>query len=210
MKKIFSWMLIFVSVIIVSQSQCVHAEAIDNRTLEISRITLQDDKIFVYENGSESDLNNEDSLNEMKAPILYTKGYKKTLESHGYGSWRSAVSGKGPATLSFTQTNSKGYNISYTASVSGEYSSINKINSMVGVTVGTSKTYSIGAGYSVKVPKGKRYRIVYRPRYKVYKIVETKYLEQAVPNKGIRKYPVSSKTCRVKVFDSWDFSYKAL
>ncbi len=147
---------------------------------------------------------------ESKTSVIYTYGYKKTAGDYKYGAWRNGVSGKGKSTLSLTQTNSTTLNLSFTASVSGSYTHGSTIGSMLGVTLGESKSYGVGAGYSVTVPAGKKYMIIYRPRYRTYTVEETKYMEQYVPGIGHKRWPMSTKTCYVDVFDSWDFSYKEI
>ena len=102
------------------------------------------------------------------------------------------------------------YNISFKASVSGGYTNGGTIGSELGVTLGASKSYSLGSGYSVTVPKGSHYLIKYRPMYYTYKVVETKYKERYNEALGgMERYVVETKTCYVDVFSHWDFTHVA-
>ena len=84
------------------------------------------------------------------------------------------------------------------------------IGSELGVTLGASKSYSLGSGYSVTVPKGSHYLIKYRPMYYTYKVVETKYKERYNEALGgMERYVVETKTCYVDVFSHWDFTHVA-
>lgn len=123
----------------------------------------------------------------------------KSVVSNPYGDWRTGPSGKGPATLSFT--NSSTYSRSVTNTISGSYTSVSTIASSLGVTIGTAKTYS--ASYSVSVPSGKRYQIKYRPQFKRYKVVQTQYYKID----GYSSKTGSTKTCYVNVFSNWDYSW---
>lgn len=130
----------------------------------------------------------------------YWKVTSKTVVGHPYGSWRNGPSGKGPATLSFT--NSSSYSRSVTNTISGSYTSISDISSSLGVTIGKTKQYS--ASYSVTVPKGKKYKIIYRPQFKRYKVVQTQYYRID----GYSSKTKQTKTCYVNVFSNWDYSWK--
>lgn len=122
--------------------------------------------------------------------------------SYPYGNWRYGPSGKGPATLSFT--NSSSYSRSVTNTISGSYTSKSAIASSLGVTIGTAKTYS--ASYSVSVPKGKKYQIKYRPQFKRYKVVQTQYYKID----GYSSKTKKTKTCYVNVFSNWDYSWRSI
>lgn len=101
----------------------------------------------------------------------YWRVTSKSIVGYPYGKWRKGPSGKGPATISLT--NSKGYNFNVTNTISGSYTSVGAIAGSLGIAIGKSKTYS--ASYSVKVPKKKKYQIIYRPQFKRYKIVQTQF-----------------------------------
>ncbi len=111
-------------------------------------------------------------------------------------------SGKGPGTI--TLSNAKGYNFNVTNTISGSYTSVGAIASSLGVTIGKSKTYS--TSYSVKVPNGKRYQIIYRPQFKVYKVIETEYYRID----GYDTKTGRTKTSYVSVFSNWDYSWKSI
>lgn len=95
----------------------------------------------------------------------------RKVDGYPFGSWRRGPSGKGPATLSFGQQGS--YDRKVTITISGSYTSKWTIGNALGVTIGEKKAYS--TNYKVYVPKKKRYQILYRPQYKEYKVVETKF-----------------------------------
>ncbi|MBC1435722.1 hypothetical protein HB848_10255 [Listeria rocourtiae] len=121
----------------------------------------------------------------------------KTVHHYGYGAWRNGPSGKGPATLSLT--NSKSVNSSFTASISGDYPiGAATIGSSLGVTIGKSKSY--GTSYSITIPKGKKRQIIFRSRYKVT------YVKQRLYANGIASN--TYKTAKVTSFVNWDYSWK--
>lgn len=132
----------------------------------------------------------------------YTKGPIK------YGAWRNGASGgsnTSDMTITFDCKSDKSYNISFTASVSGSYTPGNgaTIGNALGVNLGFSKTYTLGAGSSVPVPKGEHYLIQYRPVYYTYTVVETTYKEWPLLN---YRYVECTRTCYVDVFSHWDFT----
>jgi len=96
--------------------------------------------------------------------------------------------------------------LSFTATVNGSYTNGGTIGASLGVTLGKSKSYSLGSGCSVSVPKGEHYLIKYRPIYYKYKVVETEYLEGYILGYGWHRIEVATKTCYVNVFDHWDFT----
>lgn len=122
----------------------------------------------------------------------------KSVIGYPYGAWRNGPSGRGPATLSLT--NSRGYNTSVTNTISGSYTSVSTISASLGITIGLTKTY--GVTYSVSVPKGSTYQIKYRPQFKRYKVVETQYYR-------IDGYTrqVGQKISYVDVFYSWNYTW---
>ena len=132
----------------------------------------------------------------------YWKVTSKSVISKPYGGWRYGSSGRGPATLAFT--NSSTYSRSVTNTISGSYTSVSTIASSLGVTIGKAKTYS--ALYSVDIPKGKKYQIKYRPQFKRYKVVQTQYYRID----GHDSKTGSSKTCYVNVFSNWDYSWRSI
>ncbi|HHW95439.1 MAG TPA: hypothetical protein GX736_05900 [Mogibacterium sp.] len=132
----------------------------------------------------------------------YWKVTSKKVASYPYGGWRKGPSGKGPAKISLT--NSQGYNYSVTNTISGSYTSVATIESALNVTIGKAKTYS--ASYSVNVPKGNRYQIIYRPQFKRYKVVQTQYYRID----GYSTKTGKTKTCYVKIFSNWDYSWNKI
>lgn len=126
----------------------------------------------------------------------------KTTVSYPYGSYRNGPSGKGPGIVSLTNSNTT--NRSVTNTISGSYTSVGTIASSLGVTIGKSKTYS--ASYSINVPSGKRYQIIFRPQYKRIKVVQTQYYKID----GYETKTGQTKTSYVNVFQNWDYSWKQL
>ncbi|MBC1490714.1 hypothetical protein HB825_11815 [Listeria booriae] len=121
----------------------------------------------------------------------------KTIDHYGYGVWRAGPSGKGAATLTFS--NSSGSDRSFTASISGDYPiGAATIGSSVGVTIGKSKAYS--ASYSITIPKGKKQQIIFRSRYKVINVKQRMYANGMATN--------TYKTAKVTAFVNWDYSWK--
>lgn len=92
-----------------------------------------------------------------------------------YGSWRNGSSGGSKvssATISLNRSDDESFDISFVASVSGSFFNGGKIGGHLGVQLGKRDYKSLGTGYSVKVPKGSRYLIKYRPAYNYYKVIE--------------------------------------
>lgn len=124
----------------------------------------------------------------------------KNLTGVSYGSYKNGPVGKGPGRLRIAQ----GKSDTYTHSISGNYSSKSNVGASFGVTFG--RTYSKTVSYSVDVPRGKVYRIKYRPYYNTYKVVERAYTR--IDGKNIRTN--STKTSYVKIFQNWYYSYDVL
>ena len=115
------------------------------------------------------------------------------------GAWRNGPSGKGKATLNATNSNTS--NRSVTSTISGNFPKKKKaIGASLGITIGESKTYSVG--YSIEIPQGKRRQIIFRPIYKKTKVVQREYIG------GVKTK--NTKTAVVKSFSHWDYSYKNL
>lgn len=137
--------------------------------------------------------------------------YKYDKGSLKYGAWRNGVSGGSnisSSTLSFDYSYDSRYNTLFTATVTGSYTNAITIGSTLGVTLGESRGWTLGTGYSVTVPKGKRYLIKYRPTYYTYTVTETKYMERYnIAVGGMERYVVGTKTCHVNVFSHWDFTH---
>ncbi len=137
----------------------------------------------------------------------YTRTY--TRGSLLYGSWRNgALYDGGPdgSTATFNYTYNQTYNNSFTATLSGELFNPLLAGIDLGVTVGSSKSYSFGSGTSFFVPANTTKIAKYRPCYYKYKVVEKKYYEQYVPGSGIVTYLVGTKTGYVNVFSMWHFT----
>lgn len=128
----------------------------------------------------------------------------KQLVSSPYGDWRNGPSGTGPSTLSFTNSDSTSYSIKVTNTITGSYGDLSAIEKSVGVEIGKSISHSVT--YTITIPSGKRQQIIYRPHYKRYKIVQTKYFV----DHGVSSSTGETKTSYVNVFDSWDYSVKNL
>lgn len=126
---------------------------------------------------------------------------KKTGTSTG--PWRNGPSGKGPATLNINQSKTK--DITVTSSISGSFPIGKKaIGSSLNITIGESKTY--GTSYSVNIPSGKKYQIIYRPVYNVYTVKQRKYYRTG----GITEATNTYSTATVKSFNHWEYSWKKI
>ena len=122
----------------------------------------------------------------------------KTNQGTVYDSWRLGPQGKGPGTISVNKTDT------VTNTISGSYTSVGDISASLGVTIGTAKSYSVS--YSLPVPSGKTYQIKYLPLYTQYKVVQRQYYRID----GYTSKTNNTKTCYVKVFYDWGFSYNVL
>lgn len=118
--------------------------------------------------------------------------------TYSYGAWRNGPSGKGPSTLTISDSDT--YNFQVTNTISGSYGNLKVIEASLGVTIGRAITHS--DSYSHEVPAGKRQQIIYRPGFEVHKVVESKYTQFGKK--------LETRTSYVYIFDSWDFSYKNL
>lgn len=145
-----------------------------------------------------------DIQKQSEGVVPFSQGYyfwkvtSKSVVGYPYGAWRNGPTGRGPATLSFT--NSSGYSRSVTNTISGSYTSISTISASLGVSIGVTRTYSVT--YSVNVPKGSTYQIRYRPQFKRYKVVETQYYKI---DGYTRK--VGQKISYVDAFYNWNYSW---
>jgi hypothetical protein len=161
----------------------------------------------------ETEIRVEEENEERISDFVTVYGYQYTKGSLKSGTWRNGTSGgssTSSADLSLNYTYDESFNIDFTASVSGSYTNGGTIGANLGVTLGAAKSYSLGSGYSVTVPKGAHYLIIYRPMYYKYTVVETKYKERYNPALGgMERYVVGTKTCYVDVFSHWDFTHVA-
>lgn len=203
MKKLIGMILSFILIFTCSTTTF----AADTTNIHSENLPHNGDAYF------ETEIRVDNEKNERIADFVTVYGYQYTQGSLKYGAWRNGASGgsnESACDLSFTRANDTTYNISFTASVSGSYENAAKISADLGVTIGASKTYSLGAGYSVSVPQYAHYLIKYRPAYYTYTVVETKYKERYNPSLGgMERYVVGTKTCYVNVFSNWDFTHVA-
>lgn len=175
------------------------------KVFAVDGTSLQKGQLIMPENveGEKTELYNEDDEG-----VKSTNGYyfwkvtSKTVAGHPYGNWRRGPSGRGPGTIAIN--NSKGYNRYVANTITGSYTNVNSIAVALGVTIGKSEERSIG--YSLKVPSGKRYQILYRPQFKKYKVVETRFLRID----GSTSKTSETKISYVNVFSNWDFSWKEI
>lgn len=173
------------------------AEPVDDSNNEILDMNMMlDEQASIYDNVASSGI-------PLRTDGRYIwKVTSKTTVGHPYGSWRNGPSGKGPSTLSLT--NSSGCNLSVSNTISGSYTSVADISNALNVSIGVSIEHS--ASYSVKPPKGKRYQIIYRPQYKKVKVIQTKYYRID----GYDTKTSDTKVSYVKIFENWDYSWKEI
>lgn len=199
MKKIIG--LILTLTLVIGTSSNAFAAEVENRNNNLPHNGAEHFYVEVYE----------EEQDDRITDFVTVYGYDYTKGSLKNGSWRNGTSGGSnvsSSTLSLNYNNDTTYNISFTASVSGSYTNGGTIGSQLGVSLGKSKTYSLGSGYSVTVPKGAHYLIKYRPKYYTYTVVETKYKERYNPALGgMERYVMGTKTCYVDVFSHWDFTH---
>lgn len=158
--------------------------------LDVSEINLDNDSNFYSE---------ESKVNGRVAQYRMWRIESKTSGGASYGSWRNGPSGKGKATLNCTNSNTS--NRSVSSSISGSSPvGANKIGASLGITIGQSKTYSVG--YSIEIPAGKRRQIIFRPVYKLTNVKQREYVA------GVKTSNI--KTATVKTFSHWDYSYRNL
>ena len=166
-----------------------------------TRVPAKDSEVWnvnLEEDETEYDI--EKDGNAKTDGYTYWKITSKTVSSHPYEDWRLGPRGTGPGTVALN--NSSGCNISVKNTISGSYTSIATIAASLGVTIGVSITHS--CGYSVTPPSGVRWRIIYRPQYTKYKIVQKEYYKVD----GHSTPTGNTKTCFVKVFLSWDYDHR--
>lgn len=167
--------------------------------------SLKKDQLMIQANveGQRTELSNEgDEGVESVSGYYFWKVTSKKVTGYPYGNWRRGPSGRGPGTIAIN--NSKGYNRSVANTITGSYTNVKSIAVALGVTIGESEKRSIS--YSLKVPSGKRYQILYRPQFKKYKVVETRFLRVD----GSTSKTSETKTSYVNVFSNWDFSWKEI
>lgn len=142
---------------------------------------------------------------ESKATYITVYDHDYTKGSAKKGSWRDCTSAYGPGNLQCNRSHDKSYNVEFTASVGGSYENGAGIEGALGITLGASKSYSLGAGFSTDVASGKHVTIQYRPVYYNYKVVETKYKEAYIAGLGMHRVELGKKTAYVDVFSHWEF-----
>lgn len=175
------------------------------KVFAVDGTSLQKDQLIMQENveGEKTELSNEgDEGVKSTNGYYFWKVTSKTVTGYPYGNWRRGPSGRGPGTIAIN--NSKGYDRRVTNTITGSYTNVNSIAVALGVTIGEAEKRSIS--YSLKVPSGKRYQILYRPQFKKYKVVETRFLRID----GSTSKTSETKTSYVNVFSNWDFSWREI
>lgn len=154
----------------------------------------KDDKLYVAPGDSNV---NDKEISLSGNPALGWKVQSKTYVSTHYGSFRDGPSGRGPGTI--TLTSSSTVNRSFTNGITGSFP-MGKANigASIGVTIGEAKTY--GTSYSITVPSGYRRQIIFRPKYKKYKVVQAYYAKGSPTGKTATAY--------VTIFSNWDYSWR--
>jgi hypothetical protein len=125
------------------------------------------------------------------------KIYSKAKLSDVYGPWWNGPSGWGPGNI--TLSDGKSVSNSYTGTLKVSKS---KVDASVGFNIST--TYSRTTSYSVPVPSGKEYTIIYRRRYDKWKVVQRQYMHVDHTNKWTNNYA----TIYPKKFDFFSYDWK--
>lgn len=126
---------------------------------------------------------------------------KKTGTSNG--SWRDGPSGKGPSSLSITESTK--LNTLVKGSISGSYPiSVAVIGAALEFDINKSINYKVN--YKVDIPKDKTYQIIFRPVYNVYTVVQHKYSKTG----NISSKTKTKATAQVKKFAHWAYSWKQI
>lgn len=152
-------------------------------------------------------LNEQTEDGKIDAKYLEQHSYKweitsKTISSYSYGGWRVGPTGYGPGSISINE--SSNLNRSFTATISGSFPiGTQPIGASIGVTIG--KSYSYGTSYTVPLASGERKTIIYRPKIKTYKIVQTYY---RINNYTGKKEAIKTATAYVDAFQSWDYNWR--
>lgn len=125
---------------------------------------------------------------------------QKSRVSNEYGSWRYGPSGYGKGTITLTDGTSSGTSVTNT--ISGSYTSIATISASLGVSINESASHSVS--YSHSIPAGQHHQIIYRPCFVVYKVVEKQYYV----DHGSSVPTGDTKTCYVRIWINWDYSWR--
>lgn len=183
-KKILFSIAIALSIVTMLPINVMAAEQ-PHKNSEVKQVTLSTDI-------------NEYDVQPLADGYYYWAVESKTSQGTVYGSWRLGPQGDGPGTVSINKTDT------VTNTISGSYTSVGDISASLGATIGKSQSYSVQ--YSLPVPAGKTYQIKYRPLYTQYKVVQRQYYHID----GYSTATNNTKTCYVKVFYDWGFSYNVL
>lgn len=125
---------------------------------------------------------------------------QKSRVSNEYGSWRYGPSGYGKGTITLTNSTSSG--ITVTNTISGSFTSIATISASLGVSINQAIAHSVS--YSHYIPAGQHHQIIYRPYFAVYKVVQKQYYV----DHGSSVPTGNTKTCYVRVWINWDYSWR--
>ncbi|WKB36559.1 hypothetical protein QS257_05815 [Terrilactibacillus sp. S3-3] len=148
------------------------------------------------------------SGNSTIGPRAVTIHYKwkiisKKRTGTGNGGWRNGPSGRGPAKLTLSNSNSA--NRTFTNTISGKYPvGKGEISSSLGVSIG--KTVTHGTSYSINIPKKTKRQIIFRSVYRIYTIKQEKYEVIGGYSEPTHVY----ETAKVHVFDHWYYSWKTI
>lgn len=134
-------------------------------------------------------------------PIYYWKIEGKSVNKTINGGWRYDLIGKGPCDLNINSSMTVNRNVSN--SISGSYPiGIGSISAYLGVSI--NKSFTHGTSYILKVPKGKKQQIMYRPIYKQYKVSQRQWVKTGT----LEAKTKNVKYAYVNVFVYWEYSYK--
>lgn len=107
----------------------------------------------------------ENEINDATTAIFWE--YEKDYLGFAYeDEWREGPEGPGPGTLGLDRSDS--YTQSYSGTVGG---SIEDINWELGLTIG--ETQETTARYDLQVPAGETWTILYRMKFKTYRVKQT-------------------------------------
>lgn len=141
-----------------------------------------------------------------KAVIPTTYSWKidsKKFNKYVYGGWRDGISGTGPMTLTYSTATTKTVKVKNT--ISGSYPvGIATISASMSTSFGVELSHK--ASISIKVPKGKKMKIILRPVYKQTKITQRQWGRQ-----GSQQFKTNNtKVAYVNIFSHWDYSSKEI
>ena len=148
------------------------------------------------------------SSNSIEPKNMYDYAWKvEKVEDYGpitYGSWREGPTGRGPGSLSITDSTTVSF--TFTNTITGQYSiGLSSIEAAVGCEIGIELTHA--ADYTITLGDNVRKTIIFRPKLQVVKVT-TEYWRYPTGATYLDPELLETEICYVTKFIEWDYDWR--